>query len=59
MRDTATGLLVLAAVLSVALAGCSGPPDLPQAKGPGIPWNTAMVGPLAAPTPLARPQEAH
>ena len=36
--------------LLAVLAGCDGPPALPQPNGPMLTWNTAMWG-VAAPPP--------
>ena len=37
-------------VVVAVLAGCDGPPELPQANGPLLPWNTSMTG-IATPLP--------
>ena len=42
--------LVLPIMLLAILAGCDGPPALPQPNGPMLTWNTAMWG-VAAPPP--------
>ena len=41
---------VLAIALLGSLAACGGPPNLPQANGPMLTWNTSMWG-VAAPPP--------
>jgi hypothetical protein len=42
--------IVLTIALLAGLSACGGPPDLPQANGPMLTWNTAMWG-IAAPPP--------
>lgn len=42
--------IVSAIALATVLAGCDGPPALPQPNGPMLTWNTAMWG-VAAPSP--------
>ncbi len=42
--------LALPIALLAVLAGCDGPPALPQPNGPMLVWNTAMWG-VAAPPP--------